>query len=32
MIQKRLSDESLLGEESRPEEIELWPEMFWVRK
>ena len=31
MIQKRLSDESLPGEESRPEEIELWPEMFWVR-
>ena len=32
MIQKRLSDESLPGEESRPEEIELWPEMFWVRR
>ncbi len=32
MIQKRLSDESLPGGESRPEEIELWPEMFWVRR
>ena len=32
MIQKRLSNESLPGEESRPEEIELWPEMFWVRR
>jgi hypothetical protein len=31
MIQRRLVDESLPGEEVRPEEIDLWPEMFWVK-
>lgn len=31
MIQKRLADESLPGEESKSEQIGLWPEMFWVR-
>jgi hypothetical protein len=31
MIRRRLADESLPGDEIRSEEIDLWPEMFWVK-
>ena len=32
MIRRRLADESLPDEETRPREIDLWPEMFWVKR
>jgi hypothetical protein len=32
MIKRRLADESLPYEETRPREIDLWPEMFWVKR
>ena len=31
MIQRRLDEKSLSLEESRLDERELWPEMFWVK-